>query len=160
RRRRGAVRALRRRARRRRPVCAGHPPERARASSARRDARRGGKALMRVLIAGHALDEIGGVQVYERDLAAWLLAHGHAPGVYATRLGDAARQLDARTIPVVDDLRSITTPIDVIHGDSAIETMVALLHFPGTPAIYVCHGWENIGRVTPRFPRILRYVAV
>jgi hypothetical protein len=115
---------------------------------------------MRVLIAGHSLGEIGGVQSYERDLASWLLAHGHAPVVYATELGDAARQFNKLTIPVVDDLNTITAPIDIIHGDSAIETMAALLHFPTTPAIFVCHGWEDLGRTTPRFPRILRYVAV
>ena len=115
---------------------------------------------MRVLIAGHSLGEIGGVQSYERDLASWLLAGGHSPVVYATELGHAARQLDALTIPVVDDLSTVTAPIDIIHGDSAIETMAALLHFPTTPAIFVCHGWEDLGRVTPRFPRILRYVAV
>ena len=115
---------------------------------------------MRVLIAGHSLDEIGGVQRYECELASWLLAHGHAPVVYGTELGDAARQLDARTIPVTDDLRSVTAPVDIVHGDSALETMAALLHFPSAPAIFVCHGWENIGRTTPRFPRILRYVAV
>ena len=101
---------------------------------------------MRVLIAGHSLGEIGGVQRYERDLASWLLAGGHSPVVYATELGDAARQLDALTIPVVDDLRTVTAPVDVIHGDSAVETMAALLHFPATPAIFVCHGWEKIGR--------------
>jgi hypothetical protein len=115
---------------------------------------------MRVLIAGHSLGAIGGVQSYERDLAAWLLTRGHSPVVYATELGDAARQLNALTVPVVDDLNTITAPIDMIHGDSAIETMAALLHFPTTPAIFVCHGWEDLGRTTPRFPRILRYVAV
>lgn len=115
---------------------------------------------MRVLIAGHSLGAIGGVQSYERDLAAWLLTRGHSPVVYATELGDAARQLNALTVPVVDDLNTITAPIDIIHGDSAIETMAALLHFPTTPAIFVCHGWEDLGRTTPRFPRILRYVAV
>lgn len=115
---------------------------------------------MRVLIAGHSLDVIGGVQSYERDLASWLLAQGHSPVVYATVLGDAARQIDALTVPVVSDLNSIKTPVDVIHGDSAVETMAALLHFPATPAVFVCHGWEAIGSVLPQFPRILRYVAV
>jgi hypothetical protein len=38
--------------------------------------------------------------------------------------------------------------------------MTALLHFSRTPAIFVCHGWENVRGITPRFPRILRYVAV
>jgi hypothetical protein len=115
---------------------------------------------MRILIAGQTLGPFGGVQTYERDLATWLLDHGHSPIVYATELGDAARQFLRRTIPVTDDLRSVTAPIDVIHGDSAVETMAALLHFPNTPAVFVCHSWGSLERTTPHFPRILRYVAV
>ena len=115
---------------------------------------------MRVLIAGHALSAMGGVQSSERDLARWLLAQGHSPVVYATELGDAAREFDRYTIPVVDDLARVAAPIDIIHGDSAMETMAALLHFPGVPAIFVCHGWGGLERSTPHFPRIRRYVAV
>jgi hypothetical protein len=115
---------------------------------------------MRVLIAGHSLGTIGGVQRYEYELASWLLARGHSPVVFATELGDAARRFDALTIPVVDDLRTITAPVDIIHGDSAVETMAALLHFPDTPAIFVCHGWEDSAHTAPRFPRIFRYIAV
>jgi hypothetical protein len=115
---------------------------------------------MRVLIAGHSLGVTGGVQRYEYELASWLLSRGHSPVVFATELGDAARRFDALTIPVVDDLRTITAPVDIIHGDSAVETMAALLHFPGTPAIFVCHGWEDSAHTAPRFPRILRYIAV
>lgn len=103
---------------------------------------------------------MGGVQTYERDLCSWLLDHGHSPIVYSTQLGEAARQFVARTIPVTDDLRMIALPVDVIHGDSAIETMTALLHFPETPAIFVCHGWGSVERTTPHFPRIRRYLAV
>jgi hypothetical protein len=115
---------------------------------------------MRVLIAGHSLGVTGGVQRYEYELASWLLSRGHSPVVFATELGDAARRFDALTIPVVDDLRTITAPVDIIHGDSAVETMAALLHFPGVPAIFVCHGWEDSAHTAPRFPRILRYIAV
>ncbi len=115
---------------------------------------------MRVLIAGQSLCEIGGVQNYERDLAAWLLSRGFAPVVYATELGEAASKMHALTIPVTDDLATITAPIDIIHGDSAVETVAALLRFPDAPAVFVCHGWESISALTPRFPRILRYVAV
>jgi hypothetical protein len=115
---------------------------------------------MRVLIATHSLAEIGGVQTYERDLATWLIARGHSVVVYSTRLGDAARQFARRTIPVTDDLRSIAAPVDVIHGDSALETMTALFQFPEAPAIFVCHGWGSLGRSMPHFPRIVRYVAV
>ena len=121
---------------------------------------------MRVLIAGHSLGEIGGVQRYERDLALWLISRGHTAVVYATEFGDAAKEFVQRTVPVTDDLTSVALDIDVIHGDSPIETMAALLHFPRTPAIFVCHGWGQVGLSgqvslpTPLFPRILRYVAV
>jgi glycosyltransferase involved in cell wall biosynthesis len=115
---------------------------------------------MRVLIAGHWADDIGGIQTYERDLASWLIAGGHSPVIFSAALGNAARELDRRTIPVTDDLRTITAPIDVIHGDSALETMAALLHLSDTPAIFVCHAWGGLTRTTPHFPRILRYVAV
>jgi hypothetical protein len=115
---------------------------------------------MRVLIAGHWLDDIGGVQSYERDLASWLIAGGHSPVIFSAGLGAAARELNRRTIPATDDLHTITAPIDIIHGDSPLETMAALLHFSGTPALFVCHGWSGPRRTTPHFPRILRYVAV
>jgi hypothetical protein len=36
--------------------------------------------------------------------------------------------------------------------------MTALLHFPGVPAVRVCHGWSD--EPIQQFPRILRYVAV
>ncbi|MEA2328129.1 MAG: hypothetical protein QOJ84_2769 [Bradyrhizobium sp.] len=115
---------------------------------------------MRVLIAGQWLDDIGGVQTYERDLASWLLAGGHSVVIFSARFGKAAHELNRRSIPVTDDLRTITAPIDVIHGDSPLETMAALLHFSDTPAIFVCHGWGRLTRTGPHFPRILRYVAV
>src|SRR5260370_12819607 len=38
--------------------------------------------------------------------------------------------------------------------------MPALLRLPLTPAIYVCHGSTPWEEAAPRFPRILRYVAV
>jgi len=115
---------------------------------------------MRVLIAGLGFDEIGGVQTYERDLASWLLAHGHAPIVYATRLGTGARDFIDRTIPLVEDLSRVSASIDVIHGDGAMATMIAMLHFPRTPAVYVCHGFGSCATITPCFPRIRRYIAV
>ncbi|HSY50237.1 MAG TPA: glycosyltransferase [Thermoanaerobaculia bacterium] len=116
-----------------------------------------GERPIRVLIASHSLGAIGGVQTYERDLAEWLLGHGHAPVVYSTVLGESSRQLDRLTVPVTTDLASVGAAPDIIHGDSAVETMAALLHFPAVPALFVCHGWNAL---VPHFPRILRYVAV
>ena len=38
--------------------------------------------------------------------------------------------------------------------------MTAPLRFPGVPAVYVYHGWRPWEEAPPRFPRILRYIAV
>src|SRR5262249_9755002 len=40
------------------------------------------------------------------------------------------------------------------------ETMTALLHFPGVPALFFCHGRVAWHEEAPLFPRIRRYVAV
>lgn len=115
---------------------------------------------MRVLITSGALGQVGGMQAYVRDLAAWLLARGHTPVVYGPRHGRTAAQLGRLTVPVTDDLVTLGAAPDIIHGNSAVETMTALLHFPAAPAVFVCHGWRVEGPGVPHFPRVLHYVAV
>jgi hypothetical protein len=115
---------------------------------------------MRILITNASLGLMGGTQAYVRDLAAWLLADGHSPVVYGPDLGATAAQLGQLTVPVTDDLSTISVGPDIIHGNSTFETMAALLHFPDTPAIFVCHGWRGSIATAPRFPRVLRYAAV
>lgn len=115
---------------------------------------------MRVLITVHSLDAIGGVPVYVRDLAAWLLSHGHSPVVFGPHLGAAAAQLRRLTVPVTDDLSTIAVAPDVIHGHSAVETMSALLHFSSAPALFTCHAWRGPISSPPHFPRLLHYTAV
>lgn len=116
--------------------------------------------LLRVLITNHSLSNYAGTELYVRDLAVQLLRRGHTPIVYSTQLGQVAEDLRAATVPVVDDLNSLTQTPDLIHGQHNLETMTALLHFPHTPAAYFCHGWLARVESPPRFPRILRYVAV
>lgn len=115
---------------------------------------------LRVLITCITLAERTGSVLYVRDLAIGLLEQGHTPIVYSTELGKVAQEIQASTIPVVDDLDRLTTPPDIIHGNHHPETMTALLRFPGVPAIHTCHGWGEWVSAPPFFPRILRYIAV
>jgi len=115
---------------------------------------------LRVLITNNTLGIRAGSELYVRDLATALLARGHTPIAFSTVLGDVARELRAATVPVVDDLDALGAPPDVIHGQHHLETMTALLRFPGVPAVYFCHGWMPWEEAPPRFPRIHRYVAV
>lgn len=115
---------------------------------------------LRVLITNVGLTTRTGTEVYVRDLANALLERGHTPVAYSTNLGELARELRNRTIPVVDNLDEISIRPDIIHGHHNTETMTALLHFQGVPAVYFIHDNLSPNDIPPRFPRILRYVAV
>jgi hypothetical protein len=115
---------------------------------------------LRVLLTNHTLADRGGSDLYVRDVSRALLARGHRPVVYSPVFGTVVDDLRLATVPVVDDLDKIGETPDLIHGQHHLETMTALLRFPGVPAIYVCHGWVPWEEAPPLFPRILRYVAV
>jgi hypothetical protein len=121
---------------------------------------RSSSSSLRILITNHSLSNYAGTELYVRDLATRLVGRGHTPIVYSTQLGQVAEDLRAATVPVLDDLNSLAEPPDIIHGQHNLETMTALLHFPDTPAASFCHGWLARIESPPRFPRILRYVAV
>ena len=115
---------------------------------------------LRVLITNNSLRGRTGSELYARDIALGLLERGHTPILYAPRAGELARELRRETVPVVEDLAQVGAAPDLIHGQHHPETMTALLHFPETPAVFFCHGWLPWDERPPRFPRVLRYVAV
>ncbi len=115
---------------------------------------------LKVLITNYALRERTGTEMYAFDLARGLLALGHSPVLYSPRPGPLAEKIRRETVPVVDDLDRLSAPPDIIHGQHADETATALLRFPDAPAVYVCHDWYFAKDAPPRFPRVLRYVAV
>src|SRR5262245_66422674 len=89
-----------------------------------------------------------------------LLARGHLPIVYSPHLGELAEEIRAATVPIVDDVRRIGETPDIIHGHHGLETLTALLAFPGVPAVSVCHSWVGWADEPVVFPRIHRYLAV
>jgi glycosyltransferase involved in cell wall biosynthesis len=115
---------------------------------------------LRILITNNTLADRAGSELYVRDLATALLDRGHTPIAYSTHLGDVAQELRSLTIPVIDHLDSLATAPDVIHGHHNLDLLTALLHFPGVPAICVCHGWLPWQEAPLHFPRVRRYVAV
>lgn len=113
-----------------------------------------------VLITNARMGWRAGTELYVRDLARGLLKRGHTPVVYSPRPGQLAEELRREAVPVVDDLDRLPAPPDVIHGHHADEAATALLRFPSAPAVFVCHDWYSRRDHPPRFPRVLRYVAV
>ncbi|HEY8224719.1 MAG TPA: hypothetical protein VIG25_05525 [Pyrinomonadaceae bacterium] len=115
---------------------------------------------LKVLIANATLASFTGTETYVRDLVLGLLREGHSPIVYAPQLGDIADQLRCSTVPVVDNLNSVGTIPDIIHGNHNTELMTALLQFETVPAVFFCHSWTDWISAPPSHPRIMAYVAV
>ena len=115
---------------------------------------------LRVLITNNTLDARAGSELYVRDLAVGLLRRGHAPVAYSSVLGEVADELRAASIPVLDDLHSLSVAPDVIHAHHHLDAMCAMLRFPTVPAVFVCHGWQPWQEQPPVFPAIRRYVGV
>jgi len=115
---------------------------------------------LRVLITNITLATRTGTELYVRDLATGLLDRGYTPMVYSPDLGPVAEELRAETVLVVDDLDALTTTPDLIHGHHNLPTVKALLRFAGVPAVFFCHDSRAWHDSPPRFPPILKYVAV
>lgn len=117
-------------------------------------------SAFRVLITCRELGIRAGTQLYTRDVAETLRELGHSPVVYSPRLGEVAEEMRARGVAVIGDLGQLGSPPSVIHGQHHLEAMEAMLRFPEAPALFVCHGWLPWVEAPPRFPSLLRYVAV
>jgi Glycosyltransferase Family 4 len=115
---------------------------------------------LRILITNHSLVNRAGTELYVRDVSLGLADRGEEVTAYAPETGDVARDLRAAGVRVTEDLTSLNDRFDIIHGQHHLETMTALLRLPETPAIYFCHGSTHWQEAAPKFPRILRYVAV
>jgi Glycosyltransferase Family 4 len=115
---------------------------------------------LRILITNSALAGRGGSELYVRDLATELLKRGHTPIAYSAILGEVARELRSASIEVVDDLDQLSAAPDVIHGHHHLETLTALLRYPGVPAINFCHSSTHWSEGPLVFPRVRRCVAV
>ncbi len=101
-----------------------------------------------------------GSELYLLDVARWLRDKGHVPVAYAPTLGAVADELRAEGIAVVDNLRLLAEPPEVIHGQHHLSTMTAIATFPEVPVVALCHGWLPWEELPIPHPAIRRYVAV
>lgn len=113
-----------------------------------------------VLLTNIWLTHRAGSETVIRDVASGLMRRGHRPIVYSPTLGEVAAELKSKGIVVIDDLRKLAEPPDVIHAHHSIPCGEALIRFPQVPAIYVCHAFDAWMEAPIHFPQIAMYVAV
>src|SRR6476660_7566892 len=95
----------------------------------------------------------GGSETVTRDLALGMLRRGHRPIVYSPVLGEATDDLTAKGIVVIDDLRKLSEPPDILHAHHSIPCCEALIRFPQVPAIYTCHAFAYWAEAPAHFPQ-------
>jgi hypothetical protein len=113
-----------------------------------------------ILLTNIWLANLAGSEVVVRDLALGLLRRGHRPIVYTPVLGGVADEIAARGVSVIDDLRNLAEPPDIIHAHHHIPCGEAVMRFPDVPAINVCHAFVSWVEAPVHFPQIAAYVAV
>jgi hypothetical protein len=114
---------------------------------------------LRVLLTNVWMRGRGGSESVTRDLAKGLMSRGHSPTVYTPLIGEPGIELRDRGVPVIDDLL-LKEPPDIIHGHHSVPTVEAIVRFPRTPAINVCHAW-TLGIEAPvSFPQVRFHVGV
>jgi UDP-3-O-[3-hydroxymyristoyl] glucosamine N-acyltransferase len=115
---------------------------------------------MKILLTNLTLASRTGTEIVTRDVALGLAAAGHTPIVFSPDPGAIANEIRDGGVAVVDDLQELSDIPDVIHGHHIAETTAAMLRFPGTPAIFVCHDRFSWHDLPPASEQIRRYVAV
>lgn len=79
---------------------------------------------------------------------------------YAPRLGTIAQEMTDAGVEVHADLANFSGPPDIIQGNNHLQTIQALLHFPNTPGVFICHDATHWSARPTVFPRIMRHLAV
>lgn len=115
---------------------------------------------LRILFTNIQLGMRTGTEIVVRDFALRLSERGHEVVVYSPSIGERAEELTDRGIPVVDNLLEIDRPPDVIHGHHMPVTAEAIIAFPKTPVVSLCHGTNYWFDQPPRFPQVRRLFAV
>ncbi len=115
---------------------------------------------MKILLTSAYFDRYTGAEVVTRDLAKGLFRAGHQVTIYSPRLGAIVDEIRTSGIAFTDNLFSLADAPEIIHGHHHQPVMEALLRFPMTPAIYLCHDATNPTDEPCAFPRIRKYLAV
>jgi len=115
---------------------------------------------MNIIITNICLFSYTGTEVSVRDLAFALHRRGINVEVYSPLLGVIANEIREAGINVVDSVEDFTIKPDLIHAKHFIPTMEVILKFPDVPIIYFSHDRTHLNDIPPRYPRILKYVAV
>ena len=86
--------------------------------------------MLKILLTQQFLDGWTGSETALQNLALSLGARGHRPIVYTRSKGASAAALVAASVPVIDDLESMSEAPDLIHANHHPVMMAAAARSP------------------------------
>lgn len=119
-----------------------------------------GTSMISVLFTNIIFSERTGTEVATLELAQALRGLGHRVAVFSPTLGETAVQARMLGVPVTSRIETIGFVPDVIHGHHNVALAIAMIRFPDTPAVFVCHDTANPFDQPLLLDRIGLYVAV
>ncbi len=106
--------------------------------------------MSRVLLVTIILTGRTGTEVVCCETARGLRKRNHDVVIHTQRDGPTADQLRAEGFQVTTDLASLTFVPDVIQANQTYPLLEAIGRFPGTPAISICHDFNDLVQRTGR----------
>ncbi len=112
-----------------------------------------------VLLTNFKLSGRSGTETLTRNIALELRRQGHRPLVYSPIHGPIVEELRGASIPVTDDIGSITVKPDIIHGHHLPACTTAAIRFRDRPAIFFCHDFQQWHDRPPSLPNLRHFLA-
>lgn len=113
-----------------------------------------------ILLTNIALRNRTGTELMTAELAFALARRGHRVAIYSPRLGALAREVMGHGVPVTDQIETLGFIPDIIHGHHNTALAVAMVRFPASRALFVCHDSAMVYDSPILDPRVGAYVGV
>ena len=113
---------------------------------------------MRIVLATHTFDQVGGSETYLLTVAEQLQRLGHGVTVYALALGKMAELARARGVEVAPEGPDLGTECDVIVSQDGVVAHELADRFPKAPQVFVCHSTLYDLQLPPLAPGVVSAV--
>lgn len=113
-----------------------------------------------VLLTNVILSGRSGTEVATVELAQALRRRGHRAAIFSPTLGPLAHSARTLGIAVTNRIDTVGFTPDVIHGSHNAALALAMVRFPHTPAVFICHDSASPLDEPVRDEHIGLYVAV
>ncbi len=109
---------------------------------------------MRIVLATHTFNEVGGSETYLLTVAEQLQRLGHAATIYALELGKMAELARQRGVEIAPEGEDLGNECDAIISQDGVVAYELADRWPKTPQIFICHSTLHDLQQPPMVPGV------